>query len=400
MEKKDDGERGLDKSIPLMLRGTSSESSADASTVPRSYLSDANSTSAHTLTGADQERIGIIQYFQCANRRPSSYAVFQEQAREAVEGLLHDDEAHDGKWESMFEALLAFPMPFRRPQRCGKSLLAKVVFSLYQVAIFAGILYKWSVFKYIQILLCDRAIGDGRYARYGCEETQNILLAANLSLASPLDDQILAIRYVPAFFAKDDPAFMPVHNVSHFWENVLSETGRTNYRANFVLYRSTTLISELGETLISLSVALVFPAICFVLRNGDRVLFPPSIARKGEDGCIEFIRLRRFGIEVAMFFGIPSSIIVTLIFYDAWRWEVYLVFSGYFVVLTPLLAGLVIIQMDNIGVLALSLAQCKTSKEITSWKARWYKPCVFMLRSWSHEVSLVTIAVALLIISF
>jgi hypothetical protein len=317
---------------------------------------------------------------------PSSYAVSDERARARVQGLVRDEEARGGNLEAVFDLLLAFP-GVRRPRKLGESRFARVVFFLYQVAIFAGILFKWNVLSSVPPLLCHTMAGY-TLARYDCAETQSLLLAANLTPASPLDVQIRAISF---------DSRMPSHDVSHWWQSVLNEKDRNSYRIQFLGYRANTLTTGLTIALANLSVAMLFPAICVALCNSNEALFPACLVRNDEDGSMQFVRLRRFAMQVAMFLGSPLSIILTLIFYGWQKWWVYPVFWGISVAVAPMLVGAVLIQRCNVGMLAQSLAACKTSAEVAQWKARWYKPSIFMLRSWSRRVSVVVVAVFILL---
>jgi hypothetical protein len=350
---------------------------------------------------------GVIDRWRSRNQRiASSFAVADGVEKQRLKGLVVDKETRDTRLERLFDFILLPGGCCKRPRCCDKGRVARRFFVLCQLLCMAGFLWFMLFFVFgnlIQILACQ----DENVLAHYCPAVQSRLIAANLTGTSEVDEQIIQLHF--QCDVNDNGcsnSYAKVHiggsttNFSKFWTNTLSEEERDDHRLRFMWYRAQT------RTTYVLAVA-VFIAMCGSMGafyktlhdngKGNHVLFPAMLVRQ-QDGRMQFVRRRRYIMEISLIFGLPASVLMTVITL-VFPVFFFFVFIGWTTIVGAILVGMSI-QKDNVTALAISLAECTTLEQFVQWKEKLYKPTVALLHSWSQSLSNLIVALYSTILLF
>ena len=131
---------------------------------------------------------GICDRWRSRSQRiASSFAVGGLVEKKRLEGLVVDEEVRDTKLERLFDVLLAFPFPCKRPRCCGHGRVVRGSFALLQLLFLLG--SGWMiVMPLMTTLLCQ----DESTLHYQCPSVQSRLSAANLTSTSDVGTIVCA----------------------------------------------------------------------------------------------------------------------------------------------------------------------------------------------------------------
>ena len=149
---------------------------------------DTENTNLSSDTGRSY---GILAHWKSRSQRvSSSFAVADSVEKKMLKGLVIDDEPRGTKLETLFDVLLAFPVPLKRPRCCGKTPVVRGLFISFQVAflVFYSVYVMW---ESVQTLMCQ----NENFIVYQCPIVQNALRASNLTVTSNVDEQIIQLQY-------------------------------------------------------------------------------------------------------------------------------------------------------------------------------------------------------------
>jgi hypothetical protein len=360
------------------------------------YLADEEEAATNNTNRSSSETgrsYGIVDRWRSRGQRiASSFAVADDVEKKRLEGLVIDQEARDTKLEKLFDCVLVPGGCCKRPRCCGKGRMAQRFFVLCQLLCIAGIFW-FLLFFWFGNLILELMCRDEDYVMYQCPAVQNRLRAANLTVTSQLDLQIIHLHYRCGINDNDcSENWGKVHfggstaNHSHFWRSTLSEEERDAHRLDFLFYRGNTMTSRMLMAVAFVFLCGVTGAFYKTLHDdgkGNNVLFPAMLVRR-EDGRMEFVRRRRYVMECSLLVGIPGSyLLFPGQFFPGY---LFLLFTGFTTVVGSILVGMSI-QKDNVTALSISLAECSTLEQFVQWKEKLYKPTVALLHSWSQKLS-------------
>ena len=346
---------------------------------------------------------GVIDRWRSRNQRiASSFAVADDVEKQRLKGLVIDEETRDTKLERLFGFILLTGGCCKRPRCWGKGRVARRFFVLCQLLCIATSCFMF-FFMYgnlIQQLMCQ----DENDLAYHCPAVRSRLLAANLTGKSEVDEQIIHLHF--QCDANDNGcshSFPKVHiggsttNYSKFWSNTLSEEERDDHRLRFLSYRAYTMMSHVSMDALLIALCGSMGVFYKTLHDNGNVLFPAMLVRQ-QDGRMQFVRRRRYIMEISLIFGLPASVLMTVI---TLVFPVFLFFvlAGFTTIVGAILVGMSI-QKDNVTALSISLAECTTLEQFVQWKEKLYKPTVALLHSWSQSLSNLIVALYSTILLF
>ena len=357
-------------------------------------------------SSCDTESYGIVACWKSRGQRvASSFAVANAIERKRVEGLVVDKERRDTKLERVVDVILAFPFPSKRPRCCGHGRTARGSYAAVQLLFVLGFFW-FLIFPSVSPLLCR----EGSPLIYQCTFVQDRLRAANLTYTSDVDAQIIAMGWQDVKFSPDEymswqffgtgyvysyTKMNGLANHSNFWRNTLSEEERENYRVAFLKYRARTVISRVGTVIFVVIIVLAqWPPLLKMLHVGkhgkSNNVFYPAVLVRQENGRMQFVRRRRYVMEVALLFVLPFSLVCAhvlmgrVVFFPMFM-------NGIILFAFGILVGFSI-QKDNVTALSTSLSECTTSEDFVIWKNKLYKPAIALLHSWSRDLSTFMVA--------
>ena len=327
---------------------------------------------------------------------PSSFDIAFDVEKKRIEGLVIDKDPRDTKLEMVFDFFMVIFVFVKRPRICGNGTVARWSFVFLQLIMAFTFLILY--LRPVQSILCQGAL-----PHYQCPRVQNRLNAANLTVTSNIDAQIIAMGLQDLKKDDTDEFFrsgvgytynfaddINLSNHSQFW-STLPESERDLYRFGFIKFRAATVISRLLHILMGISVftqLLVFFKTFHVDENGNtnNSLYPAVMVRE-KNGRVQFVRRRRYVMERAMCFALVMIFPFPLLILRHVSNLVILVFGfSAFLIINGFLTGFSI-QKDNVNVLSISLTECKTAEDFADWMNKLYKPTIALLHLWSRSFS-------------